>query len=76
MFGAVGVALETKDISDLREELHGRLRRKNIAICALWRAMRVRAARSLVYLFSASGSEAEWKGAGAKAERLGQEVDD
>ena len=28
------------------------------------------------YLFSASGSEAEWKGAGAKAERLGQEVDD
>ena len=40
--------LETKDISDLSEELHGRLRRKNIAICALWRAMRVRAARSLV----------------------------
>jgi len=29
-----------------------------------------------LYLFSASGSEAEWKGAGAKAERLGQEVDD
>ena len=40
--------LETKDISDLSEELHGRLRRKDIAIIVPWRAMRVRAARSLV----------------------------
>ena len=40
------------DISDLSEELHGRLRRKDIAIFVPWRAMRVRAARSLVYLFS------------------------
>ena len=48
LLSAVGVVLETKDISDLSEELHARLQRKDIAIFVPWRAMRVRAARSLV----------------------------
>jgi hypothetical protein len=48
LLSAVGVVLETKDISDQSEELHGRLQRRDIAIFVPWRAMRVRAARSLV----------------------------
>ena len=48
LLSTVGVVLETKDISDLSEELHGRLQRKDIAIFVPWRAMRVRAARCLV----------------------------
>jgi hypothetical protein len=48
LLSMVGVVLETKDISDLSEELHGRLPRQDIAIFVPWRAMRVRAARGLV----------------------------
>ena len=48
LLSTVGVVLETKDISDLSEELHARLQRKDIAIFVPWRALRVRAARSLV----------------------------
>ena len=48
LLSTVGVVLETKDISDLSEELHGRLQRKDIALFVPWRAMRVRAARGLV----------------------------
>jgi hypothetical protein len=48
LLSTVGVLLETKDISDLSVELHGGLQRKDIAIFVPWRAMRVRAARSLV----------------------------
>ena len=48
LLSTVGVVLETKDISDLNEELHGRLQRKDIALFVPWRAMRVRAARGLV----------------------------
>jgi hypothetical protein len=48
LLSTVGVFLETKDNSDLSEELHGRLQRKDIVIFVPWRAMRVRAARGLV----------------------------